>query len=87
MVGNQWADGDPFGYIDGNNLVLIGPENHYVFLANSEGVITNARMNVSSTSEYEILAQVQETYPAVNALTYEIGSFSVGDEVVISEII
>lgn len=87
MIGNQFGDGDPFGYIDGNNLVLLGPENNYVFLANSEGVITNARMNVSSTTEEEIIAQVQETYPAVNAITYEIGSFSVGDEVNISEII
>ena len=87
MVGNQWADGDPFGYIDGNNLVLLGPENNYVFLANSEGVITNARMNVNSTSAQEIIAEVQGTYPGVNAITYEIGSFSVGDKVVISEIV
>ncbi len=83
LVTNQFTNGDPFGYVDGNNFVLIGPSQGNVYLCNASGEITSASQPISSATEEEIIAQAAAVYPAVTALTYEIATFNVGDNITI----
>lgn len=83
LVTNQFTTGDPFGYVDGSNFVLIGPSQGNAYLCNASGEITSANQPISSATEEEIIVQVAAVYPAVSALTYEIATFSVGDNITI----
>lgn len=83
LVTNQFVNGDPFGYVDNNNFVLIGPSQGNAYLCNDSGQITSASQPISSETEEEIIVQVAAVYPAVTALSYEIATFSVGDNITI----
>ena len=80
-VSNQFANGDPFGYVNGNRFVMIGPAENKAYLIDSEGKISSVNQSISGTTSEEIVAQINAAYPSVGYLTYEIKNYSIGDEV------
>lgn len=79
-VTEQFADGDLFGYIEGDHFVVIGPSENNGYLIDSQDKIVSS-VNISSTSAEEIVAQINAAYPAVGYLTYSIKTLSVGDKI------
>lgn len=86
-MSDQFADGNPFGYIEGDHFVIIAPAENKCYLATDEGVITSTNTDVSQTSNEEITAAVNAVYPSVGYLTFQVKQFSVGDEVKIGSVI
>lgn len=78
---DQFLDGNPFGYVDGDHFVIIGPSENKAYLINSEEKISSVDQNISEASSQEIVAQINTVYPSVGYLTYEIKNYSVGDEI------
>ena len=80
-VSNQFVNGDPFGYVDGNHFVIIGPAENKAYLIDSEDKISSVNQNISEADSQEIVAQINAAYPSVGFLTYQIKSYSIGDEI------
>ena len=83
LVTNQYYNGDPFGYVSGNNFVLVGPSEDVVYLCDASGEITYTNQRITDADKDEIIAQIAVVYPSVTGLTYEIATFSVGDTITI----
>lgn len=73
--------GDPFGYIEGDHFVIIGPEENKAYLVDAQDEISRVNQSIDQASNEEIVAQVNAVYPAVGFLTWQIKSLSVGDKV------
>lgn len=80
-VSNQYDNGDPFGYVDGDHFVIIGPAENKAYLIDSEEKISSVNQDISEASSQEIVAQINTVYPSVGYLTYEIKNYSVGDKI------
>lgn len=80
-VSNQFINGNPFGYVEGDHFVIIGPEENKAYLVDSQDEISSINQPISDLTKEEIIAQVNAAYPAVGYLTYQIKSYSVGDKV------
>lgn len=80
-VSNQYVNGDPFGYVDGDHFVIIGPAENKAYLIDSEEKISSVNQNISEADSQEIVAQINTAYPTVGFLTYQIKSYSIGDKI------
>lgn len=80
-VSEQFVNGDPFGYVEGDHFVIIGPEEDKAYLVDSEDKISSTNQSISESTEEEITAQINAVYPSVGYLTYSIKNFSVGDKI------
>lgn len=83
-VFDTFGDGDPFGYVDGDHFVIIGPAEGKAYLINNEDKISSTDQVISEASSQEIVAKIKDDYPSVGYLTYEIKNYSVGDKINIS---
>lgn len=80
-VSNQFGNGDPFGYVEGDHFVIIGPEEDKAYLVDREDKISSTNQSISELTAEEIIAQVNAVYPAVGYQTYSIKNYSVGDKI------
>lgn len=80
-VSDTFGDGDPFGYVDGDHFVIIGPEENKAYLIDNEDKISSTDQVISETSSQEIVAKINDDYPSVGYLTYQIKNYSVGDKI------
>ena len=87
VVGNRFTAGDPFGYINGESFVILGPSNNHAFLVDNNGIVTETNQLITELTNMEMVEQIQATFPAVTNLSFVVSSFNVGDEISISEII
>lgn len=83
-VSNQYVNGDPFGYVDGDHFVIIGPAENKAYLIDSEDKISSVNQNISEADSQEIVAQIKAVYPSIGYLTYQIKNYSIGDKINIS---
>lgn len=86
-VSNQFTTGDPFGYIEGDHFVIIGPAENKAYLVDSQDEISSTNQDISQAAKEDIVAQINAAYPSVGFLTYQIKSYSVGDKVNIGDVI
>lgn len=80
-VSNQFGNGDPFGYVDGDHFVIIGPAEDKAYLIDNEDKISSLNQSISEVTSQKMVAQINAVYPSVGYLTYEIKNYSVGDEI------
>lgn len=80
-VSNFFSSGDPFGYVEGDHFVIIGPEENKAYLVDAQDEISSINQSIDQASKEEIIAQINAVYPSVGFLTYQIKSYSVGDKV------
>ena len=73
--------GDPFGYIDGDHFVIIGPAENKAYLIDSEEKISSIDQNVTEADSQDLVAKINTAYPSVGYLTYQIKNYSIGDEI------
>lgn len=86
MISNQYSLGDPFGLVVGNKFIFQSQNGNSLVLV-EDGVVTDINTNFSQLDWEEMLPQINEVYPAVTTYEFSIGSYSVGQEVNISETI
>lgn len=80
-VSDQYSNGDPFGYVEGDHFVMIGPAENTAYLVDAQDEISSINQPISEVTKEEIIAQINAVYPAVGFLTYQVKTYSVGDKV------